>query len=295
MGSKRLTIVLLSCAIAIYGCAGSPSGQEETVSESSASASQGGSPTATADVEATAASQATATLEAFGPMLPVPINEGLASLNSFRMTYTNDVYDSVPDQRSVITFVIAQDRDADARYLQTENLITTEDYEVTSRDVEEQYVVGNDVCYIRNGQAQFKTMSDSGRQIMEMMMQTIAINPMIENPEFEGRDSINGVDVRTYTFQITSADVGSSTETAKSEGHYALAEDGDYLVDYRLDMELRTAPEGDESAEYSVSFFDLALEDIDEPLEIVLPQTCEAASAFGAGLPQGTFDVPFGQ
>ena len=27
------------------------------------------------------------------PLLPVPINQGLASLNSYTMTYTNDVYE----------------------------------------------------------------------------------------------------------------------------------------------------------------------------------------------------------
>ena len=272
MSKARISGIIVVMVSAIYACAFFPGGKDEA-NNGNGSTSEGNG-----EAQVTATISPTDTPEiATGPELPVPVNEGLASLNSFQMTYVNDVYDSVPDQRSVITFVIAQDQEAEARYNRTETLVTTEDYEVTESNIEEQYVIGNDVCFLRNGQAQFTTMSDSGRQIMDMMTQTLEVNPIIENPEFQGEDIVNGIPVRTYTFEVRSMDAMAEAETEQALGHYAIAQDGDYLVDYRLDMELRTAPQGDEEAEYSISFFDLQLEGINQPQEIAMPETCQTA------------------
>jgi hypothetical protein len=46
-------------------------------------------------------------------------------------------------------------------------------------------------------------------------------------------------------------------------------------------MELRTGPEGDPEAESSVSFFELSLEEINQPVEIVFPPNCQAAESSG--------------
>ena len=216
-------------------------------------------------------------------MLPVPIDEGLASLDSYRMTYINDVYDSVPDQRSVITFVVAHDKATDANYNSSETQVTTEDYEIISSQIQEQYVIGNEICMLANGQAQFTAMSDMARQLTNYMSQGLQFDPPIENPVYTGDEMINGLPVRTYDFKVTSANATSDAEVARAEGHYALADDGDYLVDYRLDMELRTAPESDPEAEYSVSFFDLELVDINQGTEIVFPEACLNAKALSQG------------
>jgi hypothetical protein len=223
---------------------------------------------------------ATATESPAEPMYPVPINQGLASLDSYRMSYTNDVYDSVPDQRSVITFVVAQDKENEAAYNSTESQITTKDYEVVSTSIQEQYVIGNQVCLLSDGVATVNIMSDSARELSGLMSQGFTYNPLIENPEFAGEDTVNGVPVHLYDFEVTSVSATSESEVGQAEGKYALADDGDYLVTYRLDMELRTGPEGDPEAEYSVSFFDLSLENINEPQEITFPESCQTAFQF---------------
>ncbi len=133
---------------------------------------------------------------------------------------------------------------------------------------------------LSNGVATVNFMSDSARDISSVMSQGITYDPIIENPEFVGEDVINNVPVRLYDFEVTSVSASSESEVGRAEGNYALADDGDYLVTYRLDMELRTGPEGDPEAEYSVSFFQLSLENINEPVEIAFPETCQTAFQF---------------
>jgi len=213
-------------------------------------------------------------------ILPVSINQGLASLDSYRMTYTNDVYDSVADERSVITFTSARDANSNATYTSSESLTTTEDYQVITSDIEEQYVIGSEACILQAGEAQFTAMSDMAREVMDLFSRAISINPIIENPAYAGDDVISGVPVRTYTFEITSIGATSESEVGRADGHYAVAIDGNYLVDYRLDMELRTGPEGDPDSEYSISFFEITLDEINQPADIAFPEACQQASLF---------------
>jgi hypothetical protein len=214
------------------------------------------------------------------PMLPVSINQGLASLDSYRMTFTNEIYDSLAQERTWMTVVVVRDREADANYNRTETLVTTDENEV-SEDVQEQFVIGNQLCLVTDGEAELTPISDTAQVMTDLMSQVVDFNPLIENPVYVGEDVVNGVPVRTYTFEVRSLGAASGAEAAQADGTYAIAVDGDYLVQYRFDMDLRTGPEGDPEAESSVSFFELSLEEINQPVEIVFPPNCQAAESSG--------------
>ena len=121
------------------------------------------------------------------PLLPVSINEGLASLDSYRMTYTTDVFNSVTRERSVSTFVVSSDADADASYNRTETRVTGEADELVSEDVQEQYMIGNQVCQVAGGEAELTTMSDTARVMSDLMSRVVVFKPLIENPVYVGR------------------------------------------------------------------------------------------------------------
>jgi hypothetical protein len=109
------------------------------------------------------------------------------------------------------------------------------------------------------------------------MSQVIVFNPLIENPVFVSESVVNGVPVRNYTFELRSLDAAAEVEATRAGGTYAVAVDGDYLVRYRLDLELRTGPEGDPAAESSVFVVEVSLEQINQPIEITFPPGCPAA------------------
>jgi len=215
------------------------------------------------------------------PMLPVSINEGLASLDSYRMTYTSDVLDSVSQERTTVTFVAARDGAADADYNRTETRVTTEADEVVSDDVQEQFVIGHQLCAVTDGEAQMTPISGTAQVLSDLMSQVVVFRPLIENPVYVGEDVVNGVPVRNYTFEVRSVGATPGVEATRADGDYAIAVDGDYLVHYRLDIELRTGAEGDPEAESSVSSFELSLEDINQPVELAFPSTCLGADPGG--------------
>jgi hypothetical protein len=257
-----LLVMIVGSACGLSSLGGAPDGATPGTGAATAA---GGSPGTPAPPEAA--------------VLPVSINEGLASLDSYRMTYINDIYDSLGQERTVTTFIVARDRDTDASYNRTETLVTSGDGEVVSEDVEEQFAIGHQVCVFSEGAGEITTISDTAQVMSDLMSQVFVIQPLIENPVFVAEDVVSGVPVRTYTFEVRSIDAASDVEVARSDGSYAIAVDGDYLLRYRLDLELRTGAEGDPEAESSVSSFDLLLEEINQPVEITFPETCQLADS----------------
>ena len=185
---------------------------------------------------------------------------------------------STAGERSIISFVVARNDDLDASYNSTRTQQATEDYQITSDEFQEQFFVGKQVCMLSDGEAELSAMSDAGRELVGLVLsQVVQFYPLIENPEYVGDDVINGVPVHTYSFEVRSLSSVSDEEVKRADGHYAAAIDGNYLVDYRLDMEVRSGPESDPEATYSVSFFQLTLDDINTPVDIRLPDACLAA------------------
>jgi hypothetical protein len=214
-------------------------------------------------------------------MLPVSINEGLASLDSYRMIITSDSVDSVSQQRSVTTFTVAHDSGADADYTRTETRVTTLENEVVSESSQEQFVIGHQSCSVSEGEGQISSVSETTRVLSDLMSQVVVFHPLIENPVSVGEDVVSGIPVRTYTFELRSLDAASEVEVARADGSYAVAADGDYLVHYRLDMDLRAAAEGSPDLESTVFSIELTLEGINQPVSIAFPATCQEAEAGG--------------
>lgn len=237
---------------------------------------EGGTPGAEIDA-------ATTREPAGAPVLPVSINEGLASLDSYRMTYTGDVFDSVSQVRTETTLVAARDRASDATYNLTETRTTSGESEGESLDVQEQFAIGDQLCVLSDGEASMTPVSEMAQVLSDLMSQVIVFQPLIENPVFVAEDVVNDVPVRTYTFEVRSVGATTDVEASRSDGTYAVAIDGDYLVQYRLDIELRTGAEGDPEAEFSTFFIDLSLEDVNQPVDIAFPPECLAAEASGEG------------
>jgi outer membrane lipoprotein-sorting protein len=208
------------------------------------------------------------------PSIPVSINEGLASLDSYHLTYSNDVFDSQTQQRSEMTLVVARDSASDASYTRSESRSSSGEGAEVSEDVQEQYIIGDQMCMVAADGVEASPVGEITQAVSDLMSQVIVFQPLIENPELVGEDVVNGVPVRQYTFDVRSVGSTSEVEVARSDGSYAVAVDGDYLVQYLLDLELRTGAEGDPEAQYATFHVEYGLDDINQPVEIAFPAEC---------------------
>jgi hypothetical protein len=113
------------------------------------------------------------------PVLPVSINEGLASLDSYRMTFTSDIYDSSAKQRTVNMGIVARNRGTDASYNRTETHVTGDEEGDISQDLEEQYAIGDQLCSISDGEGELTTISETAQVMSDLMSQVVVFHPLI--------------------------------------------------------------------------------------------------------------------
>lgn len=215
--------------------------------------------------------------------LPVPINEGLASLNSYRMTNRMESTGPTEVDRSSSLMLMEHDEQADATHIRSDSTTHDEDDPEGRSETTDYYQIGNENCTISDGEAEFESMSPIEREMTDLMASMFDLRPSIEEPVQAGEASVNGVETWHYEFELSS--LGSSgIEVVRLDGEYWLAKDGRYLVRYLLNLDLRDAPEGTEGAEALVATIEVELTDINTPVPINFPQVClDAQSAAGAG------------
>lgn len=210
---------------------------------------------------------------------PVPMNEGLASLNSYRLEHRSESTGPAAVDRSNALFLLEHDEESDSTHMKSDSTTHDEENPEGTSETSEYYQIGNESCTVSDGEAEFESMSPIEREISDLMASMVDFNPAIEDPVQVGEATVNGVDTWHYQFELNS--LGSSgVEVVSSDGEYWMAQDGRYLVRYLLNLELREAPEGTEAAEAFEGTIEVELTDINAPVAISFPQNClEAQSA----------------
>lgn len=210
---------------------------------------------------------------------PVPMNEGLASLNSYRLEHHSESTGPTAVDRSITSFLLEHDEDSDSTHIRSDSTTHDEENPEGTSENSEYYQIGNESCTISDGEAEYESMSPIEREMSDFMASMVDFNPSIEDPERVGEATVNGVETWHYRFEINS--LGSSgVEVVRSDGEYWMARDGRYLVRYLLNLELRDTLEGAEAAEVLEATIEVELSDINAPVAISMPQIClEAQSA----------------
>lgn len=212
--------------------------------------------------------------------LPVSINDGLASLNSYRLTVRTESTGPTAVDRSSSDLEMAHSEEADATYTRSENFTQDVDNPEGSTDLSEAYQIGNDTCNVSEDSAEWESMTVMERELTDLITSALDFKPPIEDPTFVGEEQVNGVATSHYQFQITGlGDTGA--EVVRSDGEYWMAIDGRYLVRYNLDLELRGTPEGSDEVQAVSSTTSLELTEINAPLSITFPQICLDAQTEG--------------
>ena len=106
----------------------------------------------------------------------------------------------------------------------------------------------------------------------------IDVLPLIEDAEFIGEETVNGIETNHFTFQVAGIGDTSGSVATVNQGNYWLAKDGNYIVNYHLKLEIQSAAEGTSESETSTMEFAIDLKNINIPLTFTMPPYCVSGS-----------------
>jgi hypothetical protein len=207
--------------------------------------------------------------------VPVSLNDGLASLNSYEMTF---IFSSVgPDPTQSSTSSIQRQRSNDTNASSTSiNMVVISpgggDPAITDTSI---YQIGNDQCSGNNTDSWSWTSSTPAEAEMQgLIAGMIGLTPLIDNPVFVAAETVNGIPTNHFTFQVSGLGASSGAVVNINQGDYWLAVDGQYIVKYTLIVEISMAADTDVLHEE----MSIEMKQINQPVSIAFPQGCLDAS-----------------
>ena len=208
------------------------------------------------------------------PPQPVRLSEGLASLNSYRITSSFITRGPTPEDSSTIMIISQRSKDQDARYTHiTQNSVKTGEAAQDTSETE-LYRIGNDQCSGQSGEWSWTSMASNQAEMMGLMMNMIDFTPIIDDPTFVAQEMINGIPSNHFSFSVKGLGVESGAEVTINQGDYWLAVDGQYIIKYSLVLETVMDPQT------NIIHMEILIDmnDINQPVNIVFPQACLEAS-----------------
>jgi len=205
---------------------------------------------------------------------PVGLQEGLGSLDSYLVTLffhssdskggltemTETIERSVVDENSHTTSV---SKSFDPANDTEENNSTTETY-----------VIGNVTCTGSGEDWTYTEMTAQEKEMLDVYKGMVDVIPLIDNPEFVGEETVNGVAANHFAFQMSGIGDSSGSVATVNSGDYWLAKDGNYIVKYHLLLEVQSAAEGSQENETSNIEASIDLTNINVPITFTMPQYC---------------------
>ena len=207
--------------------------------------------------------------------VPVSINEGLASLNSYAMTVTFHSFGPDPTKSNTTNIQRQRSNDANASLTSIHTTGSSADGGDPNVSDSSIYQIGNDQCSGGDADGWSWTSSTPAEAEMQgLVTGMIGLTPLFDDPVFVGAETVNGIPTNHFTFKVSGLGATSGAEVNINQGDYWLAVDGKYIVTYTLIVETSMA------ADSEVFHEEITIEmtQINQPVTIIFPQACLDAS-----------------
>jgi hypothetical protein len=207
--------------------------------------------------------------------VPVSLNDGLASLNSYEMTVIFSSVGPDPAQSNTTTIKRQRSNDTNASYTSINTIAVSAvggDSEKSDTSI---YQIGNDQCSGSDtDEWSWTTSTPAEAEMQGLITGMIGLTPLIDNPVFVAAETVNGIPTNHFTFQVPGLGASSGAVVNINQGDYWLAVDGQYIVKYTLIVETSMAAESDVLHEE----ISIEVNQINQPVSIAFPQSCLDAS-----------------
>ena len=111
--------------------------------------------------------------------------------------------------------------------------------------------------------------------MQDTMSRLVDMTLVVENPQFVGGESVNGVQANHFKFNVSGLGKKSGAQVTQSTGEYWIATDGQYLVKYDLVLETRSAPVDNLQAQVTHVETHVELSNVNQLIEINMSAECK--------------------
>jgi hypothetical protein len=244
----RLKVALILLMTVITACGSNASADTDTSS------------TEGAIIDATSATQP--------DPVPVSFNDGLASLNSYRLAVA--FTSTGPDPAQSSTTIIESQRSSDTDASATRVTIAGPDGEPSETSDTTTYDIGNSQCTGSDLEGwEWTDINPAEAEMQGLVARMIGMTPVIDDPTFVAAETVNGVPTNHFSFQVDGLGTSSGSIVNINQGDYWLAVDGQYIVRYLLTIEMSADPNSVFHEEISIE-----MSDINQSVSIAFPQGC---------------------
>ncbi len=211
------------------------------------------------------------------PSKPIGLRQGLASLNSYRLTINLINNGPTSQDKSQVTIKEEAGTDGKSSHLNFKSVTSSAKSPKAESSTTDQYMFGNSQCLFSDGDsdAEKSNMDPMSKEILNTWYTLIDLVPMVNDPVFIGKEDVNGVKTNHFKFKVKGLGVSSGAEVVSSDGEYWLAQDGQYVVKYSVVIETRDGPAGNAKTKTIHSEFRIEVTDINQNIIITLPSNCQ--------------------
>ena len=207
------------------------------------------------------------------PEIPLGLRQGLASLDSYRFSFVSLSSGPNPADKSDMHYEVAYDSATDASWVHSESFSSDADDPDGSQDTSDRYQIKNKTCEISGSGEELDVAYEEVDPLLDemtsIMSELLDMTVYVENPEFQGEETVNGIVSNHFRFKITRLGDESGAQVLANDGEYWVAVNGQYLVKY--DVTLKTSS-GTQSIHIEIH---IELKDANQPVQILMPADCQ--------------------
>jgi hypothetical protein len=277
IGFSLIALAVLACALPGGSASpNQPEGASPVPGETQSAAAQ---PAEASPVPATATLAPTATpTPTPPPSQPVGLRQGLASLNSYQVKYSQFLDGPGAQDKNHTTTEYFYSSEGDRSHTHAIVLNSTADNPSSESRTTDRYQIGPQICSLpasEEGKSPLTTSNPMAEEMGNVLTGQMDLTLYTENPVLIGEEEINGVQTYHFQFKVSGLGKKSGAEVTQASGDYWSAVDGNFLVKYHLILEMRSAPEGSDAAQVIHSETSYDLSSINQAVTIEMPAECK--------------------
>ena len=209
----------------------------------------------------------------------VSIREGLANLNSYRLTLQATIAGPTAADRKEFRLLQEADNAKKAAHTQSESREISAAEPNDEGSPSESYTIGNQTCDISGQGTTLKGKLKDLNPLEQDMTATFAgladYTVSSEGAVFVAEETIDGIPVNHFSTKITRLGKDSGAIVRTNKGDYWLARDGQYLIKYVVALEITNAPQGNAQAQTMKADVTYEIGGINKPIAIAFPAICK--------------------